>query len=119
MEQTPDEIARPSITSDIEPGWMSSELEQSRARRMAFDAGVKMGAARLLSSPILEALMTEISLLRKITHSLIAAAELELAKRDRMIARVNDERANWSRRSIQLARELDRLTPGWNLPWPK
>jgi hypothetical protein len=94
------ETALSSGSRSIEPG----------SRRAAWQAGIKEGYLRTFQSPILETLMSELSLLRKLVSAMTEAAH----KQDRMISSLNRMKNDAHLRVIQLARKLDELAPGWD-----
>jgi hypothetical protein len=88
-----------------EPG-----LPQIQRERSGYELGLRRGAVQIMQSPILETLMSELSLLRKLVSAMTEAAH----KQDRMISSLNRMKNDAHLRVIQLARKLDELAPGWD-----
>lgn len=57
--------------SVTEPGWLT-EPDQREARRQAYDAGKKHGAAAFFNSPVMENIAFEIKFLRKMHDAALA-----------------------------------------------
>jgi hypothetical protein len=72
-------VAPPNGLSVTEPGWLT-EPDQREARRQAYDAGKKHGAAAFFNSPVMENIAFELKFLRKM-HD---AALVEMARLERL-----------------------------------
>jgi hypothetical protein len=84
--------------------------ERREEWRAGFDSGVKAGTTRYFNSPVMETIAVELTLLR----TLYAAVCDELEQRDKVLAVVNRIKCQALARVIELARELDRRSPGWD-----
>jgi hypothetical protein len=69
---TESEIVIGGTAIDTEPFWLSADIEQREARRMAFEAGLRHGAKRALESPALVGIAKQNVLLKTMVDGLAA-----------------------------------------------
>ena len=67
-------VAPLSGLANSEHGWLS-EQEPREARRQAYDAGIKRGAASIFSAPVMEQISLELTVTRVTLDAMSAAAE--------------------------------------------
>jgi hypothetical protein len=75
---------------DTEHGWLS-EPDQREARRWAYEAGVKRGAASFFQSPVMEQLSLEIAL----TKATLRAVSDAAIQRERLLLHWKNEAQWW------------------------